>query len=103
MRGEKKDEKDVASSEGFQFDVATVITSIETMLQGIATDITGVKASLDCLQATVQQLGGRVTEAETRISNLEDGCYTREKTVGQVGKTVERLQESQLFGRLRTP
>lgn len=76
MQGEKKDEKDEASSEGSQFDVATELTSIKTMLQGIATDITGVKASLDCLQATVQRLGGGVTEAETRIYNLEDGCYT---------------------------
>lgn len=66
--------KDVASSEGSQFDVATELTSIKTMLQGIATDITAVKASLDCLQATVQQLGGGVTEAETQTSNLADGC-----------------------------
>uniref|UniRef100_A0A668AJF4 L1 transposable element RRM domain-containing protein n=1 Tax=Myripristis murdjan TaxID=586833 RepID=A0A668AJF4_9TELE len=49
--------------------------------------------SLACLQTTVQQLGGRLTEAETRISNLEDGCCTREKTLGQVGKTVEPLKE----------
>lgn len=93
MRGEKKDEKDVASSEGSKFNVATELTSIKTMLQGIATDIIGVKASLDCLQATVQQLGGRVTKAETRIANLENGCCAREKTVGQVEKTVEQLQE----------
>lgn len=91
-RGEKKDGKEVAPSEE-QASVATELASIKTMLQDIATDIGGVKTSLDCLQTTVQQLGGRITEAETRISNLEDGCYAREKTVSQVGKTVEQLQE----------
>ncbi|MEQ2223012.1 hypothetical protein ILYODFUR_032382 [Ilyodon furcidens] len=40
------------------------------MLQSITTDIGEVKGSLDCLQTTVQQLGGRIAEVETRISNF---------------------------------
>lgn len=92
-RGERKDVKEAASEEQPQAEVATELVSIKTMLQGIASDIGEVKGSLGCLQTTVQQLGGRITEAETRISNLEDGCCTREKTLGQVGKTVEQLQE----------
>ncbi|KAJ8353685.1 hypothetical protein SKAU_G00212520 [Synaphobranchus kaupii] len=63
------------------------------MLQGIATDIGEMKEGLDSLQTTVQQLGGRITEAETRISTLEDGCNMREETVTQAVKTVAQLQD----------
>lgn len=56
-------------------------------------DIGGMKRSLDSLQTTVPQLGGGITEAETCISTLEDGCNIREKTVTQVVKAVAHLQE----------
>lgn len=73
VRGEKKDEKDVASTEGSQFDVATELTSIKTMLQGSATEITGVKAILENSEAVNMESLVRTLLKESLGMNIDGG------------------------------
>ena len=48
------------------------LASIKNLLHRITADESSMKTGLEKLQTTVEQLGARVTEAETRISDLED-------------------------------
>lgn len=48
------------------------LASIKTLFQGTAANVSSVKTGRERLQTTVGQLGAWVTEAESRISDLED-------------------------------
>ena len=69
------------------------LANIKTTLRGIAAAIAGTKRGTDSLQAMVQQFGSQITETKSRISMLEDGYNTREKTLTHYLKTVAQLQE----------
>ena len=52
----------------FCHSTASELSAIKNPLQGLAVDVGSVKASHDSWQVTVEQLGVRMSEAETRIS-----------------------------------
>ena len=52
--------------------VAAELTSIQSILKVLAKDMNEVKNVVESLNKTVNSLGGRITEAEERISRLED-------------------------------
>ena len=80
-----------------QVDTAAELSSIKTLLQSIASDMSGLKAGMDAVQSTVETLGHRVTEAETRISTLEDKDEVRETAVSTAMRTVTQLQERVIY------
>ncbi|XP_049892841.1 F-actin-monooxygenase MICAL3-like [Epinephelus moara] len=80
-----------------QIDTAAELASIKTLLQTIASDMSGLKAGMDAVQTTVETLGHRVTEAETRISALEDKDEVRETAVNTAMRTVTQLQERVIY------
>lgn len=51
--------------------MATELTSIRTILGILAKDLKEVKNGIESLNETVNNLGGRITEAEDRISRLK--------------------------------
>ena len=50
-----------------------------------------VKMGLEVLQSTVEKLGGRMSEAEARISNLEDVSNSRGASIGSTAAYVKKL------------
>lgn len=60
-----------------QVDAMAELASIKTQLQGITSDMTGLKSGKDAVQTAVEKLGARMTEAEARISALEDQGQAR--------------------------
>ena len=58
-------------------DTESELASIKNLLHGTAADVSRMKTGLEKLQATVEKLGARVTEAETRISDLKDASNSR--------------------------
>ncbi|CAK6977184.1 F-actin-monooxygenase MICAL3-like [Scomber scombrus] len=76
-----------------QVDTAAELSSIKTFFQTIASDMSGLKTGMDAVQTTVETLGHRVTEAETRISTLDDKDEVKETTVNTAMRTVTQLQE----------
>ena len=50
----------------------TELQGIESILESLATDVLGVKSGVEAVNETVKSLGCRITEAESRISKLED-------------------------------
>ncbi|KAG7999513.1 LINE-1 retrotransposable element ORF1 protein [Nibea albiflora] len=76
-----------------QADTAAELTSIKTLLQGIASNMSDLKSGMDAVKAAVENLGARVTEAETRISALEDHDQSMSVAVDAASKTIAQLQE----------
>ncbi|KAK1893780.1 PTS system mannitol-specific EIICB component [Dissostichus eleginoides] len=58
-------------------DTKSELASINSLLRGIAADVSSVKMGLEVLQSMVEKLGGRMSDAEARISNLEDVSNSR--------------------------
>jgi len=51
-----------------QKDATAELASIKMLLQGIASDMSGLKSGMDAVQSAIENLGARMTEAESRIS-----------------------------------
>jgi len=82
-----------AAPDPAQMDTAAEIASIKTLRQGISSSMSGLKSGMDAVQTAVEKLGSRVTEAETRISALEDQDQSLGVVVETATKTIAQLQE----------
>ncbi|KAK1897041.1 LINE-1 retrotransposable element ORF1 protein [Dissostichus eleginoides] len=74
-------------------DTKSELASINSLLRGIAADVSNVKMGLEVLQSTVERLGGRMSEAEARISNLEDVSNSRGASIDSTAAHVKKLQD----------
>lgn len=72
---------------------ASELAGIKNLLHGIAADVSSMKTGLEKLQTTVEQLGARVTEAETRISDLEDASNSRGASIDSAISNLKKLQD----------
>ncbi|KAJ4930553.1 hypothetical protein JOQ06_024862 [Pogonophryne albipinna] len=79
-------------------DTTSELASINSLLKGIAADVSSVKMGLEVLQSTVEKLGGRMSEAEARISNLEDVSNSRGASIDATAAHVKKLQDKDLHG-----
>ncbi|MEQ2292733.1 hypothetical protein AMECASPLE_025945 [Ameca splendens] len=52
--------------------VMTELQGIKNILETLAVEVSGVKRGIEAVNETVKSLGCRITEAESRISRLED-------------------------------
>ncbi|MEQ2157834.1 hypothetical protein GOODEAATRI_005859 [Goodea atripinnis] len=52
--------------------VMTELQGIKNILETLAVEVSGVKRGIDAVNETMKSLGCRITEAESRISRLED-------------------------------
>lgn len=86
---ESKMEEETATSDSTKAKLA----SIKHLLKGIATDVNSMKMGMEKLQATVESLGSRMSEAETRISDLEDANNSREVSIGSALSSLKALQD----------
>lgn len=73
--------------------VMAELLGIKAILEGLATDISGVKSGIESVNETVRGLGCRITEAESRISKLEDGEEKRAPVVNELAKQNRILKE----------
>lgn len=96
---DKTEESMVAASQTSepQVDAITELASIKTLLQGIASDMTGLKSGMDAVQAAVEKLGTQMTEAEARISVLEDQGQATGTTVDGAVKTIKQLHDKIIY------
>lgn len=69
------------------------LASIKNLLHRIAADVSSMKTGLEMLQTTVEQLGARMTEAETRISDLEDASNSRGASLDSALSNFKKLQD----------
>lgn len=74
-------------------DTMSELTSIKNLLHRIAADVSSMKTGLEMLQTTVEQLVVRVTEAETRISDLEDASNSRGASIDSALSNLKKLQD----------
>ncbi|KAI4803188.1 hypothetical protein KUCAC02_006744 [Chaenocephalus aceratus] len=75
-------------------DTQSELASINSFLRGIAADVSSVKMGLEVLQTTVEKLGGRMSEAEARMSNLEDDSNSRGASIdATAAQGVKKLQD----------
>lgn len=80
-------------------DAATVTAELlanKAILEGLATDISGMKGGIESVNEAVRGLGCRTTEAERRISKLEDDDDDDEKrapVVNELAKQNRILKE----------
>lgn len=74
-------------------DTMSELASIKNLLHGIAADVSSMKTGLETLQATVEQPGARMTEAETRISDLEDASNSRGASIDSALLNLKKLQD----------
>lgn len=94
---EGTEENMVAAPDPQQRDTAAELASIKTLQQNIASDMTGLKTGMDAVQTAVEKLGNRMSEAETRISALEDKDQCTGVTVETATKTIALLQEKVIY------
>ena len=52
--------------------VMTELQAIKNILENLAVEVSGVKSGVEAVNETVKSLGSRITEAESRISKLEE-------------------------------
>ncbi len=71
----------------------TELQGIKSLLESLASDLSGVKRGVDELNETVKGLGGRITEAESRISKLEDEEEKRDPVVNDLVRQNHSLKE----------
>ncbi|KAI4809938.1 hypothetical protein KUCAC02_018793 [Chaenocephalus aceratus] len=77
-------------------DTQSELASINCLLRGIGADVSSVKMGLEVLQSTVEKLGGRMSEAEARISNLATGAsiYSTPAHVKKLQDKVTYLEDA---------
>ena len=73
------------------------LASIKNLLHRITADESSMKTGLEKLQTTVEQLGARVTEAETRISDLEDASNSWGATIDSTLSNLKKLQDKVIY------
>lgn len=86
---ESKMEEDAATADNTKAEFA----SIKNLLKGIAADVNSLKTGMEKLQSTVESLGSRMTDAETRISDLEDANNSRETSMDYALSSLKALQD----------
>lgn len=74
-------------------DVVTELQDIRNILKNLAKDMTGVKNGIESLIEMVKTMGNRITEAKSRISNLEDEEAKRGPVLQELSKQNTVLQE----------
>lgn len=74
--------------------VAVELQGIRNILEALAKDVSGVKSGMDSLTETVRNLGDRTTEAESRISVLEDDSAKQAPIVEELVKQNKLLRDS---------
>ena len=67
------------------------LASIKYLFQGIAADVSSLKTGNKMLQTTVEQLGAWVTEAETKISDLEYASNSQRASIDSVLSNLKKL------------
>lgn len=73
--------------------VMTELQGIKTILESLAVDVSGVKRGVEAVNEKVKRLGCRITEAESRISKLEDGEAKRAPEVNDLARQNHILKE----------
>lgn len=73
--------------------LVTELQGIRNILEGLATDVSGVKRGIEAVNETVKSLGCRITEAESRISKLEDEEAKRAPVVNDLERQNRILKE----------
>lgn len=86
---ESKMDEETATSD----DTKTELASIKNLLKGIAADVNSMKTGMEKLQTTVESLGSRMSEAETRISDLEDANNGRGASIDSALSSLKALQD----------
>ncbi|KAM7377772.1 hypothetical protein PAMA_012929 [Pampus argenteus] len=96
-------EPPVASKSPSKDNVAAELAAMRSILEKLAADMTSVKNGIESLNKTVTNLGGRMDEAEMRISRLEDveneAGATRKELVKQNRPLQEKLTALEGFSR----
>lgn len=86
-------ESPVTSNSSPKESVAAELTSIRSILEILAKGMNEVKNGVESLNETVNNLGGRITEAEERISRLEDEEAKANQIVKGLVKQNQQLRE----------
>ena len=73
--------------------MASELASIKNLQHGIAADVSSMQTGLEKLQTIVEQLGVRVTEAETRFSDLEDASNSLGASIDSAISNLKKLQD----------
>lgn len=73
--------------------VMTELQGIKTILENLAADVSGLKRGVEAVNETVKSLGCRITEAESRISKLEDKEAKRALVVNDLARQNHMLKE----------
>ena len=89
----KMAETPVASGSPPAESVVTELTSIRAILEILAKDMNKVKNGVESLNETVNSLGGRIAEAEERISRLEDEEAKANPIMKNLVKQNQQLRE----------
>ena len=71
----------------------TELQGIKNILVSLAAEVLGVKRGVEAVNETVKSLGSRITEAESRISKLEDEEAKRALVVNDLERQNHVLNE----------
>ena len=74
--------------------VMTELQGIKNILVSLAAEVSGVKRGVEAVNEIVKSLGSRITEAESRISKLEDEEAKRAPVVNDLERQNHVLKET---------